>query len=144
MSSKFSRMAVTQKPPGVCRRPPEGPEYVPPPLTETPLDGYVDFKNAYSGWPARFISPMAMQPQPPTNTWLGKATNPPGTLELEMYWYPPGNYLMFDIAIFHNGTPIEQWAMTEVTPRSWSPFDTGLLWPDPPPLNGHLRFRILA
>lgn len=144
MSSKFSRMAVSQKPPGVCRAPPEGPEFIPPPLVEQIFDGYVDFENAYSGWPARFISPLHMTPNPPARVWTGRAVNGPGTLELEMYYYEPGNYFNFDIAVFHNATPIEQWAMTKITPRSWRPFDTGLLWPDPPPTNGHLRFRILA
>lgn len=144
MSNKFSRRGRTNVRPPVCHPPPEGPLYQPPLWPRQPYEGFVNLLVPYSGWTAQILGTLKMIPNPPARIWNGSITNPPGTLEVEMYWYEPGNYLMFDLTLFYGPSQMDQWAWSQIKPRSWAPFDSGFLYSDPPPIHGRVGFRILA
>lgn len=142
MSSRFSRRSFTPKPPPICKPPPPPPEWPGPSFDETPWQGYVDFWAPFSPYEGGITGPVTMTPTNPTHEWTGRLVGQPNSIHLKMTWDTTGRTVDFVLTAWSGGIPYDVFQLPDVEPRTWSPFCSGLLQPDPPPPGGHLRFQI--
>jgi hypothetical protein len=75
MSTKFSKNSPVQKPPPVCKKPPDAPELPWPPLENQILIAYVHAYYPVHTPPFLFTAHLPIWPTVP-NTWEGISNNP--------------------------------------------------------------------
>lgn len=142
MSSHFSSPSPVQKPPHICNKPPTGPDYIPPALPNQPLQGFVTYSTPYSPSEGGMISIIALRPTVYSNTWAGSAAAGIFRIELIMECDVDRTELAFQFKWFVSETLYDTINIHNIIPRSWAPFDSGLVIPKPQPTNGTNTWRI--
>ena len=141
MTNKFSHTNKTQKPPAICIKPPPGPEYVPPPITNQSVQGFAEYFDPATGSEGGMISAMALFPTGPTDVWFGTATAAEFEIKLLMAANSQRTFLSFRFDWFVYGDLTQTIIVAQHKPRSWAPFDSGLVTPYPQPDRGRNSWR---
>ncbi len=138
MTGKFSHTTQTQKPPHICRKPPPGPRYIPPPLTSQIITGYAEYFEPQTPGEGGMISQITLFPTGPPNTWFGTATAGEFKIALLMAADMQKTYLDFRLDWFVSNSLVDTIIVNGHKPRAWSPFDSGQLTPIPQPYRGRI------
>lgn len=143
MSSRFSKPANPQKPPGICRPPPPDPPYIPPPFPEQTLQTFIAFYAPHSPYEGGISGDSPLTPSNPNPKWTGHIQGTWLRVDLTMTFDPTLLRLNFALACYSNDTLWETYTLDNIEPRTWSPFHAGLYTIEPGPPDGHLRFLVL-
>lgn len=144
MSSRFSKPANPQKPPGICRPPPPDPPYRPPPLPQQTFQSFVSFFSPWSPYEGGISGDSPMTPSNPKPEWTGRVEGNEFRVDLTMTYDDVLRRFDFSLACYSRGALYDTYTLNDVEPRAWSPFNTGLHTIEPGPPDGHLRFLIFA
>ncbi len=127
MSTKFSGLAKTQKPPAVCKKPPFPDPIILPPFAEQIFQGYAEWYDPEGSNDVQVSGFMTMQPDPVANSWTGRTPGLPWSLEVLMSFAPPFEAFDYIVTLLHHGTFADSYTEPLVLPRSMTPFDSGLV-----------------
>ncbi len=142
MSNKFSHTNKTMKPPHICKKPPPGPEYIPPPLTAQPVQGYVEYFDAGTPPEGGFISQIHLLPTGVPRTWFGTAAAGDFRIYLRMLANAEQTFLSFEFDWYIYDILQFRIEVVDHRPRSWAPFDSGVVTPMPQPAAGRNHWRL--
>ncbi len=142
MSSRFSSTTQTQKPPHICRKPPPGPEYVPPTTPLIPITGYAQYFDPFTPSEGGMISAITLDPAGPPRTWIGSAAAGIYRIDLEMRADPTLTTIRFTLEWFVSGYLYDTIHTDPRPPRAWMPFDSDEYRPLPQPHHGRIAWRL--
>ncbi|KKM94756.1 hypothetical protein LCGC14_1195140 [marine sediment metagenome] len=141
MTSKFSHTNKTQKPPSICIKPPPGPEYKPPELPDQSVQGFAQYFDPATGSEGGMISAMELFPMGPPDIWFGTAAAGSFEIKLLMAADTQRTFLSFLFNWYVYGDLVQAIEIDDHRPRSWAPFDTGVVTPHPQPQGGRSSWR---
>lgn len=142
MTNKFSHTTQTMKPPHICRKPPPGPAYIPPPISQQIMTGFAEYFQPQTPGEGGMISQITLHPTGPPNTWFGSTAAGDFEIKLLMASDMQRTYLDFRLDWFVTGSLVDTILVNGHKPRAWSPFDSGLLQPIPQPYHGRIAWRL--
>ncbi len=141
MTNKFSHTNKTMKPPAICIKPPPRPRYIPPPLTDQSVQGYAEYFDAASPAEGGMTSTIELFPNGPVDEWFGSAVAGDFKIHLLMNAYADRSLLSFEFDWFIENVLRRHIEIDDHIPRSWAPFDTGVVTPMPQPSAGRNHWR---
>lgn len=144
MTNKFSHTNQVQKPPHICRKPPPGPRYIPPPISEQIMTGFAEYFQPETPGEGGMISPITLYPTGPPDVWFGTAKAGDFEIKLLMASDIAHTFLQFRLDWFVSGGLVDTVIISHHLPRAWSPFDSGQVTPHPQPYHGKIAWRLWA
>ncbi len=144
MSTKFSGIPKTQKPPAVCKAQPPPEEIPRPPVNERHYQGYVEWFDPHGSDDVALSGNLSMAPNPATSTWTGKTLGGPYVVQVEMALHPGFADYDFTITLLLNGSPVTSYQQLAVVPRVADPFDSGLVILTNLPSQARINCRIIT
>lgn len=141
MSSKFSRQTSANKPPAICKKPPEGPTYIPPPITLREIQGYVEYFDPYSPSEGGLVASITLHPTGPPNTWFGSTTQGIYRAQILMTANLQKTHLDYRLDWFVGDLLTDTLFIWNAPAQSWQPFDSGQITPMPQPQHGRIGWH---
>jgi len=144
MSSKFSGRSKVQKPPAVCRKPPE-PDPIPlPAFDRRQLLCYAEWNDPGSSEAVATTGYFNIDPTPTPYTWIGETGNTGHRLHLKMIWTPGNDLFRYTLSLMLAGVPADQRSTPPREPQTLQPFDSGLINFNTEPYHGAILCRVLS
>jgi hypothetical protein len=143
MSTKFSGIPKTQKPPAVCRKPPP-PLPVPlPPIEERTLRAYVEWYDPEGSDAVVMADYISMRPAPWPATWSGRTDAGPYYVILVASDLKPINAYHYQISLALGLSLVDTYEVPLLSPRSLEPFDSGLITFETGQQNKRVQARVV-
>lgn len=144
MSSKFSGLSKTQKPPAVCKKPPPPPPLIVPSFLDTIFQGYAYWYDPQGTDKIALTGYFLMVPYPPGPDWRGFTHQKPYALHLNMQYDQVDHLFSYWITLTLNAGPVGAYQILRKEARTINPFDSGLLNFDTNPTPTTVQARIFT
>lgn len=144
MSTKFSGQSKVQKPPAVCRAPPQIDGLPLPTFDRRQLLCYAEWNDPGSSEAVATTGYFDLNPTSTPNTWQGDSPGPGHYLRLKMTWTPGNNLFRFTLYLMLAGTPADERRTPPLPPQTMQPFDSGLVNYNVSPYNGAIHSRVMS
>jgi len=143
MSSKFHGRSKVQKPPAVCRKPPV-PLIIPsPPFDERYWQSFAFWDDVGGSESIAATDYFTLSPTIDPYTWEGENPNDNYYLKLRMVWVPGSETLQTTLSLMLAGVASDFRQSPPQHPKTFLPFDSGLIQYQPAPYSGAITARIM-